>query len=379
MSHRRARAALLLAALVSTFTLDTAGQGLLGGAFQWAGRALGVKPVEDLGRNLDAEHRRFKESNPAYANLEQTASELVRTPFGLACAATFDSVIGSVRGACNRMASQLTSEREQLSLAVARDRLQKLGVVTSAELSGVSIRWCQGDFLGSGIVPAPNEIILNRRLLDRPSDDIAATIAHELHHVRQFRSMGAVPFKCNYVQHYIACSGCQNMSHPMEAEAYRYEASISTKLIATADGSIRFDPSSRVMSVSTALGGITGTPTQSGSVPDAWPPTQNISERQYAVKACTGSGLLPTPVEGCLDQLAQVMKSVQAMISEDKTSGTSLKLMSYVRRNQKEIESVCERIASDPRISKPAPAVRYEYCEFNVRGMIDERIERGQK
>jgi len=379
MRHRNILATLAVAFAAALVTLNSAGQGIIGGAFQWAGRALGVKPVEDLGRNLDAEHRRFKENNPAYANLEQTAAELIRTPFGLACAATFDSVIGSVRGACNRMASQAPSEPEQLALAIARERLQKLGVVASSELSGISIRWCQGDFLGAGIVPAPNEIILNRQLLNRSSDDIAATIAHELHHVRQFRSMGAVAFKCNYVQQYIACGGCQTQAHPMEAEAYRYEASVSSRLIASSDGSVRYDPNSRVMSVASALGGITGTPTQPGSAPEPWPPTQTTSERQYAVKACTANGQLPSAVPGCLEKLAQIMTRVGTMISDDKASGVTLKLMSYVRRNEKDIEVACEQVAADQRISRPIPAVRQEQCELNVAGMIDERIERGPK
>ena len=379
MKYRKAWAIVAVAITVSTIAVNSTAQGIFGGAFKWAGRALGVKPVEDLGRNLDAEHRRFKENNPAYANLEQTASELMRTPFGLACATYFDSVIGSVRAACNRMASQAPSEREQLALTYARERLQKLGVITSSDLSGISIRWCQGDFLGAGIVPAPNEIILNRELLNRSSDDIAATIAHELHHVRQFRSMGAVAFKCNYVQQYIACAGCQNLAHPMEAEAIRYEVSVSTRLAATADGNARYDPNSRVMSVITALGGISGTPASSSGVAEPWPPTENVSSRQYAVKACTANGLLPSAVDGCLDQLARIMTSVENMISEDKAADASLKLMSYVRRSQKEIESVCERVAADPRISRPAPAVRHEHCELNVTGMIDARIERGPK
>lgn len=379
MRNWRAWAVLVVAFAAATLALNSAAQGIIGGAFQWAGRALGVKPVEDLGRNLDAEHRRFKESNPAYANLEQTASELVRTPFGLVCAATFDSIIGSVRGACNRMASQAPAEREQLALAIARERLQKLGVVTGSELSGISIRWCQGDFLGAGIVPAPNEIILNRELLNRSYDDIAATIAHELHHVRQFRSMGAVAFKCNYVQQYIACGGCQNQAHPMEAEAYRYEASVSTRLAATANGSLRYDANSRVMSVITALGGATGTPTQSGSVTEPWPPAEKVSSRQYAVKACTANGWLPSAVEGCLDQLSRITKSVEGMILDDKSGGVSPKLMSYVRRHQKEIDLVCEQVAADTSISRPAPAVKHEQCELNVTGMIDEQIERGPK
>ena len=350
-------------------------QGLLGGALQWAGRAIGVKPVEDLGRNLDAEHKSFKDKNPAYANFEQTASELMRTPFGITCATMFDSIIGSVRASCNRMGSQSASATEQFALLTARERLRKLGVLTNSELSDVSIKWCQGDFLGYGIVPAPNEIILNKAILSQPLDDIVSTIAHEMHHVRQFRSMGAAAFKCNYVQHYIACGGCQNSSHPMEAEALRFEAAIAKLLVASTDSNARYDPQSRVMSAITTYGGITAIPTQPGEVKESFRPAEPPSPNKRARQACTLTGWLPSPTVNCIESLATVLAKVDAMISEDKRNGAVQPPMFYIRSVRPDINPICERVAADPRISKPSKTHRLEHCEIQAEEMIDDRVE----
>jgi hypothetical protein len=351
-------------------------KGLLGGAVQWAGRALGVKPVEDLGRNLDAEHRRFKENNPAYAHLERTATELLRSPFGLTCAATFETVIGSVRAACSRLASQSGTEPENLALAVAKDRLAKLGIVTHAELATTSIRWCQGDFLGMGITPAPNEILLNRALISRGTDDIAATIAHEVFHVRQFRSMGEIPFKCNYIQHYIACGGCQNKSHPMERDAYDFEALIADRLIATSDGGTTFDPNSRVMTFATSRGGITGVPTGPAERTDVPPVERPVSSnKELALRTCTVGGL-PAPPAGCLSELDSMMARVEAAARQDKRDGTKRRGSNYAPVIETETESLCRMVSQDGRGSKSFPeSRRFTACLAAVQFLADTHSE----
>ena len=46
-------------AALTLMTQDAVAGGLIGDILQGAGRATGIRPIEDLGRNGDAEHKRF--------------------------------------------------------------------------------------------------------------------------------------------------------------------------------------------------------------------------------------------------------------------------------------------------------------------------------
>jgi hypothetical protein len=344
----------LILLLCLAFSSNIYSQGLLGSILQGAGRATGVKPLEDLGKNADAEHKRFKENNPVYKNVEETASEFVRNPFSLACTATFESVIAAVKTSCNKMASQANMERDNFIIQSAIGRLISVGVTTGNEISGVSVKWCQGDFNGDGITPGPNEVILNRSLIAKEIDDVALTLAHELHHLRQFRSMGAGPFKCNYAKHYIQCSGCQDERHPMEKEAYQYENLVSKLLADSANRSSR--------QISPRVTAFVGTRNK-GTFLDSPPPVlpslsvQNLTPTtiggrrvlldaplKYAKHICTLENRVSlTKAKNCIDDMEVIISDVTDDMKDDITNyGGIEKQKHYLDKSQDDIKAACE-------------------------------------
>ena len=319
-------AMLAAAAAFSVIPETVLAGGLLGDIFVGAGRAIGIKPIEDLGKNMDAEHKRFKENNPIYKTIEETGSEIVRNPFSLACTTTFESIISAVRYSCGQLAfhSQANMAAENSAINRSIQRLISIGVTSPSEFSGVSIGFCQGDFKGLGIAPGPNEIILNKALLNVDDDARAATIAHELHHLRQFRSMGAGPFKCNYSQQFLSCAGCQDDRHPMEREAYQFENSVVEKLN-NSSGKIS---TKRIVAFSQLRG--TGTfldqpPPTFPHLNDELPQTalqKNIDIRRISKKVCSLDGDVDLiKVENCIDDMEVIFDDMQQVMREasDKT------------------------------------------------------------
>jgi hypothetical protein len=70
--------------------------GLLGGLVKWVGDRAGAQSLSELGRNMDAEFHRIKESNPAIKALDEVPSNAVR---GAVAAAR---QLGVNRGTLNR-------------------------------------------------------------------------------------------------------------------------------------------------------------------------------------------------------------------------------------------------------------------------------------
>jgi hypothetical protein len=136
-----------------------------------------------------------------------------------ACAAPGRAVAAAMKAYCAR-AEPVPGAEATLERAVLR--LLGAGLAERAEFEGVALAFCP--LPGAvGMAPAPDAIFLDPALLDRPRE-IAAILAHELEHIRQFRRMQEGAFECSYARHFIACDGCQDEGHPLEAEADAAEA-----------------------------------------------------------------------------------------------------------------------------------------------------------
>ncbi len=351
--------------------------GLLGDILQGAGRATGIRPLEDLGRNGDAEHKRFKDNNPVYKRAEETASEIVRTPFSLACTANFEAIVGAVRTSCSRFSSQSTAGTDQAQIERAKRRLIDLGVIGSPEFSGISVRWCQGSFNGYGITPGPNEILLNRDLLRETVDDIALTLAHEMHHIRQYRSMGAGPFKCNYSQQFLQCGGCQNERHPMERDAYQFEASVAARMSNTSQVQTS---SARVMTFSSLRGSGTFLDQRPQMSRDPDPPSFErrikAAVPRLARATCTLEGkstkLAPADVVApCVDDLEVIFDDIGRWMIKDFKKNDLERERYYREIAQIDIDAACQILAhtvKDPSWQQ----TRVNLCKHGARDSISQ-------
>ncbi len=366
--------ALLAIVFLIAHSPDVPAQGLLGGIVSGAGRALGVKPVEELGRNLDAEHKRFKDNNPVYKQVEENASAFVRSPFSLACTANFEQIVGAVRAACSGFSSQTTAATDTSAIQNAKQRLIQLGITSHAELAGISVRWCQGNFQGGGIAPGPNEIILNRSLLSESADDVALTLAHELHHMRQYRSMGAGPFKCNYSQQYLLCAGCQDERHPMEREAYQFEAFVASRMRASDSASasasaVAAQAQSRVSTFASLAG--SGSFLDSPSlavIQNPLPQTQRTNDpKTLARTTCTLDGRAKADdVMSCIDDVEILYADISKWMTKD-AKKNQLDRMAYYREvYEKDAAAACQILAHTAK-SESAQKTRVDWCITKTR------------
>ncbi len=106
---------------------------------------------------------------------------------------------------------------------LAKTAVIRAGAVSPDEFANVHVRWCK--IKGAGMAPDRNTVCLSDDYL-RYNDllNLATTLAHEMYHIRQYRSAASTDaFKCAYSQAYVNCAGCQDNGHPMEAEAYAFE------------------------------------------------------------------------------------------------------------------------------------------------------------
>jgi len=373
---RRFLPLVLVSAFVVLSGVAVRGQGLFGGFFEAVGRATGIKPIADLGRNADAEHKRFKENVDIYKRLEEGVSNTVQAPFSLACTSTFDAVIGAVHGACSGFNSQSYAASDRALIQSAVDRLVSAGIVGRELFSGVGIRWCAGSFSGSGITPAADEILLHTNLKASPVDDIASTVAHEMRHVAQYRQLGSGKFKCDYAQQYVACGGCQDDRHPLEREAYQFEAYAVRTLAATA-------PVPRVAesTFTPRQEALTRTVRSRPFLADNPPPLKTVTPRieneivaRHARAACTADGtktrqLRPDAIEHCLDDLDVIYKDVLQEIDDDVRAGRNRLSEPYEissRRDRMRACSILRGTESDPRMG----VVVQETCEIISRRAI---------
>lgn len=143
------------------------------------------------------------------------------------CADAFDLVALLASARC---AVQRPVDDGQAKLQAVRERLLGLGLATSEEFGGVRVTFCPLTH-GTGMTPSAAAILLDDGLLGMSVDGLAEILAHELEHVRQFRTLGARGFKCAYVRAMSACAGCQDRRHALERPAYERQDAVRERLL----------------------------------------------------------------------------------------------------------------------------------------------------
>ena len=155
-----------------------------------------------------------------------TPLEITKSTTTQACAAPFQAVTGVVIGRCSNWDGRID---DQHLIGNAIRTLQSAGIIQPNELNGVQVRWCplQG---AHGMAPDRGRIYLDIGLKSNPYAT-ASTLAHEVVHIRQYRSAETTEtFKCNYSRQYAECGGCQDRRNSFEREAYDFEDQIQVRL-----------------------------------------------------------------------------------------------------------------------------------------------------
>ena len=116
------------------------------------------------------------------------------------------------------------------ALHAAATRLRELGLASDEELRDSHMAFCPLA-AGTGMVPAPGQLYLDDGLVSMSRDGLAEILAHELVHIRQFQRLGRREFKCEYVRDMLACGGCQDRGHALEAEAYQQQDEVRERLL----------------------------------------------------------------------------------------------------------------------------------------------------
>ncbi len=215
-----------MAYFLLVFAQNVSAGGLLGDIVEGVGRATGIKPIEDLGRNADEEYRRIKESNPDYKRIEEGATNMVRRPFAIACTIPYQTITNVVISQCSNWDGRLD---DQHLIEQAKNILVSNGIFPQSEFNGIQIRWCP--LSGAhGMAPDRGRIYLDASQKEAVSEDIAVLLAHEMVHVIQYRRMGTDNFKCEYSRKYAECGGCQDSRHSLEAEAYSFQHDVAKRL-----------------------------------------------------------------------------------------------------------------------------------------------------
>ena len=114
-------------------------------------------------------------------------------------------------------------------LVEARDKLIRGGFYQAADFDGIDVRWCPLTN-ALGFTRDAQYILLDSGLALGSADLVAEVLAHEMVHARQFRERGADGFRCDYVNAFIACAGCQDRGHKLEAEAYALQDKVRAQL-----------------------------------------------------------------------------------------------------------------------------------------------------
>ncbi len=143
------------------------------------------------------------------------------------CENAFDLIAMMVIARCSVYQAPPTAAE---ALNAAEARLRTTDLATAQELDSSHIAFCPLA-AGTGMVPAPGQLYLDDGLIGLSTDGLAEILAHELEHVRQFERLGTRGFKCEYVRDMLACGGCQDRGHRLEAEAYSRQDQVRKRLL----------------------------------------------------------------------------------------------------------------------------------------------------
>ena len=146
------------------------------------------------------------------------------------CENAFDLVAMMVVAGCSLYQAPAGASA---AIASAGARLRATQLASDEELGQTTIAFCPLA-AGTGMVPTPHQLYLDDGLLTMSADGLAEILAHELEHVQQFARLGTREFKCAYVRDMVACGGCQDRGHALEAAAYARQDLARARLSAAA-------------------------------------------------------------------------------------------------------------------------------------------------
>jgi hypothetical protein len=178
----------------------------------------------------------IKRDVPSLPGSPSEVPEVLNRVTRASCAVEFETVAQSVILDCGRFRAP---NRSAEVADRAMEMLIELGVVSSLDARNVSVRFC--DLRGSvaGVVPDRNTIILDLSYDPTAAEydstnlgmvGLGALLAHEMVHVDQYRRLGTDEFKCQYVERYKQCWGCQDDRHSLEGEGYAREEAVFRSL-----------------------------------------------------------------------------------------------------------------------------------------------------
>jgi hypothetical protein len=143
-----------------------------------------------------------------------------------ACGEPFRVLTRGVIAQCSNWDGRIDN---QVLIDNAANKLMMVNAMQPNELAGIQVRWCPLSN-AVGITPEASRIYLDTSLVGNPQAT-AAVLAHELTHIRQYRRQtSSDEFACRYSEAYVACNGCQDDRHPLEREAYAFEADVRARL-----------------------------------------------------------------------------------------------------------------------------------------------------
>ena len=144
----------------------------------------------------------------------------------LECVRVFDVLVSLAAPVCT--IPDISHRPTEITKAI--DLLRENNFVSEVEFQEIDIAFCALNF-GLGLVPQANKIIIDDGLQHASTDTLAEVLIHELEHIKQMRTMGAIDFKCGYINALVDCGGCYDENHPLEAPAYQVQARVRDFLL----------------------------------------------------------------------------------------------------------------------------------------------------
>ena len=172
-----------------------------------------------------------------------TAASSDRFPDDRDCVTVFDFLVTIAAPACGTV-EQRDDRPDKIAAAISL--LVAQGFVQAKDFDNIRASFCPLSN-GLGLTPSPETGYLDDGLQGASVDTVAEVLFHELHHVRQMREFGAQSFKCAYIESLIACNGCTDQRHALEAPAYAAQALVRDALLDhwLKNNAAERDPSSR--------------------------------------------------------------------------------------------------------------------------------------
>lgn len=199
------RFSIVIILFCAALTTEASADGLLGGFVKSLGNATGVQPLKDLGKNMDAEHKRFKDNNQLYKDVEEGASNAVQH---LTREAFVENTWPLLATAINLSRNDAIQSGVDVIPFHIRNQLE--GFVSQDILDSVRYRIGGGGDLSLQVNSFKYGDAAAITLIDvvvfanYDFAEDASLWVHELQHVQQFRSWGLNDFSKRYIRDFNA-------------------------------------------------------------------------------------------------------------------------------------------------------------------------------